>query len=44
MEDLNVPCIDAGFVFKVWANPENKWKRPGCANDEDYKALAKKKT
>ena len=36
MESLNVPCIDAGFVFEVWANPENKWNRAVCACDEDY--------
>jgi len=36
MKSLNVPCIDAGFVFEVWANPENKWKRAVCATDEDY--------
>ena len=36
LEDLNVPCIDAGFVFEVWADPNNKWKRPCVASDEDY--------
>ena len=41
MRDLNVPCIDAGFVFEVWANPENKWKRPFCANDMDYEKARK---
>lgn len=36
MESLNVPCIDAGFVFEVWANPENKFKRVFCATDDDW--------
>jgi len=36
MEPLNVPCIDAGFVFEVWADPKNKWERSYCASDDDY--------
>jgi len=34
MVPLQVPCIDAGFVFEVWAKPENCWKRPVCAPDD----------
>ena len=41
MKSLNVPCIDAGYVFEVWANPDNKWNRPVCANDKDYEELRK---
>ena len=37
LEPLQVPCIDAGFVFEVWANPENKRKRAVCAPDEEWK-------
>jgi hypothetical protein len=33
---LNIPCIDAGFVFEVWANDENKWKRPFMVPDWDW--------
>jgi len=36
MENLNVPCIDAGFVFEVWADSNNKWNRPVMATDYDY--------
>ena len=36
MEPLNIPCIDAGFIFEVWANPRNKWERSYCASDDDY--------
>lgn len=41
MEPLNVPCIDAGFVFEVWADSKNKWARVLCAANDDY-AEAKK--
>jgi hypothetical protein len=27
-EQLNVPCIDIGFVFEVWADKDNELKRP----------------
>ena len=33
---LQVPCIDAGFVFETWANPDNRFKRVWCAADEDW--------
>jgi hypothetical protein len=36
LEKLNVPCIDAGYVFEIWANPINKFKRAFCANDDDW--------
>ena len=36
MEPLNVPCIDAGYVFEVWADPENRWKRAFCVLDVIY--------
>jgi hypothetical protein len=36
LEPLQVPCIDAGYVFEVWANPENKWWRPFCVPDEEF--------
>jgi len=35
LEPLQVPCIDAGFVFEVWANPQNKWKRAMCVPDDE---------
>lgn len=36
LEPLQVPCIDAGYLFEIWADPENKWERPVCATDCDY--------
>lgn len=33
---LNIPCIDVGFVFEVWANEENKWKRPIMVPDWEW--------
>jgi len=35
MEPLNVPCIDAGYVFELWADPENQWKRGYCGSPGD---------
>jgi hypothetical protein len=32
LEELNVPCIDIGFIIEVWNNPENGHKRPLCNN------------
>lgn len=37
LEELRIPCIDAGFVFEVWADPKNKFERPFCASDQDWK-------
>ncbi len=36
LKDLEVPCIDAGYVFEVWSDEENKFKRDFCATDEDW--------
>lgn len=33
---LQVPCIDAGYVFETWANPDNRFKRVWCADDEAW--------
>jgi len=33
MESLQVPCIDAGYVFEVWANSANAAYRPFCSPD-----------
>jgi len=35
---LNVPCIDAGFVFEVWADDNNKWLRPIMVRDDEWHA------
>jgi len=42
MEALNVPCIDAGFIFEVWKDPKNKWVRVFCAPDEEHENLNNK--
>jgi hypothetical protein len=34
LEPLQIPCIDAGFVFEVWADPRHGAERPFCAPDE----------
>jgi hypothetical protein len=31
---LGVPCIDAGFMFEVWADPAAAVERPFCLPDE----------
>lgn len=32
---LNVPTIDAGYLFEGWADPEKKWDRAYCVPDEE---------
>jgi hypothetical protein len=31
LKPLSCTCIDVGFMFEVWANPELAYKRPWCA-------------
>ena len=33
LEPLGVPCIDAGFSFEAWADPEKQWDRPYMTPD-----------
>ncbi|MFA6715851.1 MAG: hypothetical protein WCS27_10775 [Victivallaceae bacterium] len=35
MEALNVPCIDAGFIFEVWKDPQNRGARPYTVCNSD---------
>jgi hypothetical protein len=28
LRPLGIPCVDAGFAFEVWADPEKQWDRP----------------
>jgi hypothetical protein len=35
LERLKVPCIDAGYAFEVWADPDRQWDRPYMTCDED---------
>lgn len=37
LEPLKIPCIDVGFVFEVWADDNNKWKRPMMVPDWEWK-------
>jgi hypothetical protein len=36
---LNVPCIDAGFIFEIWFDKNNSYKRVYCATDDDWLAI-----
>ena len=38
LEPLQVPCIDAGYAFEVWADPERQWDRPYMTPDETFDA------
>lgn len=38
LEPLHVPCIDAGFAFEVWAEPDRQWDRPYMTPDENFDA------
>ena len=33
LEPLAVPCIDAGFSFEAWADPDKQWDRPYMTPD-----------
>lgn len=33
LEPLGVPCLDAGFSFEAWADPEKQWDRPYMTPD-----------
>ncbi|MFH1131040.1 MAG: hypothetical protein V1754_06875 [Pseudomonadota bacterium] len=35
LEPLCVPCVDVGFLFEVWANPQNKFLRACCVTDAE---------
>lgn len=35
MEPLGIPCVDAGFVFEVWADKNNGRSRPFCMPDNE---------
>jgi hypothetical protein len=36
LKPLSVPCIDAGYVFEVWADENNKWKRAMMVPDSEW--------
>lgn len=33
LQPLAIPCIDAGYVFEVWADPDKQWDRPYMTPD-----------
>lgn len=39
LKPLAVPCIDAGFVFEIWADNRNKYKRSYCATDDCWEKI-----
>jgi hypothetical protein len=36
LEPLQVPCIDAGYTFEVWADADRQWDRPFMTPDTDF--------
>jgi hypothetical protein len=36
LKPLGAPCLDAGFVFEVWADPAKQWERPMMTPDCDF--------
>lgn len=39
LEPLAIPCLDAGFAFEVWADPDRQFARPYMAPDGVFDAL-----
>lgn len=35
LEPLKVPCIDAGYAFEAWADPDRQWDRPYMTPDAE---------
>lgn len=33
LEPLSIPCIDAGYTFEVWSDPDRQWDRPYMTPD-----------
>ncbi len=38
LRPLGIPCIDAGFAFEVWSDPEKQWDRPYMTPDSGFDA------
>lgn len=36
LEPLEVPCIDAGYAFEAWADPDRQWDRPYMTPDAEF--------
>ncbi len=33
LQPLAIPCVDAGYAFEVWADPDKQWDRPYMTPD-----------
>ena len=36
LRPLGIPCLDAGFSFEVWADPQKQWDRPYMSADPSF--------
>ena len=36
LRPLGIPCLDAGFSFEVWADPDKQWDRPYMTPDPSF--------
>ena len=36
LEELKIPCIDAGFIFEIWADESKKWYRTYTVPDDEW--------
>jgi len=36
LRPLGIPCLDAGFSFEVWADPDRQWDRPYMSPDASF--------
>jgi len=36
LEPLGVPCLDAGYAFEAWADPDKQWDRPFMTPDATF--------
>lgn len=36
LRPLGIPCLDAGFAFEVWADPDKQWDRPYMSPDPTF--------
>jgi hypothetical protein len=36
LASLNVPAVDAGYLFEIWADSDSKWDRPFCVPDDEW--------
>lgn len=44
LTSLKTVCLDAGYCFEVWADPELRWRRPFMVDDSDYSEVPPEST